>query len=45
MQSTFFVKLRIKIMRFVLQSYKGNIGDNKCNKATNFFESNISIDL
>ena len=30
-------------MHFALQSYKKNIGDNKYNEATDFFELNINI--
>ena len=29
----------------MLQLYKGNIGDSKCNEATNSFELNVSISL
>ena len=32
-------------MRFALQLRKGNIGDSRCDKATNSFELNIGINL
>ena len=32
-------------MRFGLQSHKGNVGDNKCNEATDFSESNVGVNL
>ena len=45
MQITFFDEMRIYIMHFALQSFEKNIRNSKCNEATDFFESNISVNL
>ena len=45
MQITFFSEMRIEAMHFALQSYEGNVGNSRYNKATDFSKSNIGVSL